>query len=123
MYSRYIYLIKLLFPFFFIIVCLFPTLLPFSVSGMCIIFILIIVQFWTEILDIVLQMNVSLSRIMPIITEYFVDQEKYFYFILLWTNNLLWTYNLCTSNCNISNRNNVYYILSTHIWNVQNCQV
>jgi hypothetical protein len=90
---------------------------------MCIIFILIIVQFWTEILDIVLQMNVSLSRIMPIITEYFVDQEKYFYFILLWTNNLLWTYNLCTSNCNISNRNNVYYILSTHIWNVQNCQV
>jgi hypothetical protein len=31
-------------------------------------------------------MNVSRSRIMPIMTEYFVDQEKYFYFILLWTN-------------------------------------
>ncbi|KAH0945574.1 hypothetical protein HN011_002977 [Eciton burchellii] len=57
-----------------------------TIFGMCIIFILIIAQFWTEIFDIVLQINVSRSRIMPIMTEYFVDQEKYFYFILLWTN-------------------------------------
>ncbi|KAH0948744.1 Or9e89 [Eciton burchellii] len=55
-----------------------------KIFGMCITFI--IAQFWTEIFDIVLQMNVSRSRIMPIMTEYFVDQEKYFYFILLWTN-------------------------------------
>jgi len=62
------------------------TSLPFSVFGMCIIFLLIIAQFWMEIFDIVLQMNISRVRIMPIMTEYFVDQEKYFYFILLWTN-------------------------------------
>jgi hypothetical protein len=53
---------------------------------MCIIFILIIAQFWTEMFDIVLQMNVSCSCTMPIMTEYLVDQEKYFYFILSWTN-------------------------------------
>ncbi|KAH0945567.1 hypothetical protein HN011_000947, partial [Eciton burchellii] len=57
-----------------------------TIFAMCIIFILIIAQFWTEILNIVFQTNVSRSRIMPIMTEYFVDQEKYFYFILLWTN-------------------------------------
>ncbi|KAH0948823.1 Or9e81 [Eciton burchellii] len=57
-----------------------------TIIGMCIIFILIIAQFWTEIFDIVLQMNVSRSRTMPIMTEYFVDQEKYFYFIVLWIN-------------------------------------
>jgi len=60
--------------------------LSFSVFTMCSIFILIITQFWTEIFDIVLQMNVSRSHTMSIMTEYFVDQEKYFYFILLGTN-------------------------------------
>jgi hypothetical protein len=53
---------------------------------MYIIFILISARFWTKIFDIVLQINVSRSRIVQIMTEYFVDQEKYFYFILLWTN-------------------------------------
>jgi len=81
------YLIKLFFySFFTTVFYLFDTLLPFSVFIICSIFILIIAQFWTEILDIVLQINVSQSHIMPIMTEYFVDQEKYFYFILLWTN-------------------------------------
>jgi len=39
-----------------------------------------------EIFDIVLQMNVSRFHTIPIMTEYFVDQEKYFYFILLGIN-------------------------------------
>jgi hypothetical protein len=46
-------------------------------------FILTIVQYWTEIFDVVLQINMSRSRTLPIITEYFIDQEKYFYFIIL----------------------------------------
>jgi len=46
---------------------------------------IIVVQFWTNIFG-VLQMNISRNHIMPIMTEYFVDQEKYFYFILLGTN-------------------------------------
>jgi len=52
---------------------------------MCLIFILIIIQFWTDIIG-VLQMNVSQNHTMPIMTEYFVDQEKYFYYILLGIN-------------------------------------
>jgi len=86
----YVYLIKLCLLtyilFFTIVFYILCTLLPFSVFAMCIIFILIISQFWAEIFNIVFQTNVSRSRIMPIMTEYFVDQEKYFYFILLWTN-------------------------------------
>jgi len=46
-------------------------------------FIFTVVQYWTEIFDIVLQINMSRSRTLPIITEYFIDQEKYFYFIIL----------------------------------------
>ncbi|XP_024880020.1 odorant receptor 4-like isoform X2 [Temnothorax curvispinosus] len=42
---------------------------------------------WPRILDIVMPMNESRPRItMPIPTEYFVDQEKYFYLILLHLN-------------------------------------
>jgi len=46
-------------------------------------FILTIVQYWTEIFDVILQINISRSHTLPIITEYFIDQEKYFYFIIL----------------------------------------
>ncbi|KAH0945600.1 hypothetical protein HN011_008526 [Eciton burchellii] len=56
-----------------------------TILAMCLISILIIVQFWTDILG-VSQMNISQNHTMPIMTEYFVDQEKYFYFILLGTN-------------------------------------
>ncbi|KAH0945572.1 hypothetical protein HN011_002226 [Eciton burchellii] len=56
-----------------------------TILVMCLIFILIIIQFWTDIFG-VLQMNVSQNHTMPIMTEYFVDQEKYFYFILLGIN-------------------------------------
>jgi len=86
--SLYIYFIKLFFHYFFFTIVFYLCFisLSFSVFAMCSIFILIIAQFWTEIFDIVLQMNVSRSHTIPIMTEYFVDQEKYFYFILLGTN-------------------------------------
>jgi len=57
----------------------------FSVFAMCAIFIVIIAQFSVETFDVIFQMNISRSRSMPIMTEYFIDQEKYFYFILLCT--------------------------------------
>ncbi|KAL6424998.1 hypothetical protein ACFW04_009364 [Cataglyphis niger] len=54
---------------------------------MCSIFILYFVPLWSRILDIVLPMNESRSRsTLLLMTEYFVDQEKYFYLIFLHTN-------------------------------------
>lgn len=39
---------------------------------------------WPCILDIIMPMNESRPHpLIPIMTEYFVDQEKYFYLILL----------------------------------------
>jgi hypothetical protein len=70
---------------FIIVFNLSSSLLFFLVLVMCLIFILIIVQFWTDIFS-VLQMNTSRNHTTPIMTEYFVDHEKYFYFILLYTN-------------------------------------
>jgi len=72
--------------FFTIIFYVSSISLYFSVFVMCAIFIFITAPFWTEIFDVILQMNISRSRTMPIMTEYFIDQEKYFYFILLYTN-------------------------------------
>jgi hypothetical protein len=46
-------------------------------------FILTAVQLWTDIFDIALHINMSRSRTLPIITEYFINEEKYFYFIIL----------------------------------------
>ncbi|KAH0945583.1 hypothetical protein HN011_004410 [Eciton burchellii] len=51
----------------------------------CSIFIVFITQFWTDIIDVVLQINISRSRTSLLTTEYFVDQKQYFYFILLHT--------------------------------------
>lgn len=51
-----------------------------SISG------LIVVQFWSKIIDIILPINVSQPHRLPIMTEYFVDQEKYFFLILLHLN-------------------------------------
>ncbi|KAH0945577.1 hypothetical protein HN011_003191 [Eciton burchellii] len=56
-----------------------------TILVMCSILTIIVVQFWTNIFG-ALQMNISQNHIMPIMTEYFIDQEKYFYFILLGTN-------------------------------------
>ncbi|XP_071637565.1 uncharacterized protein [Temnothorax longispinosus] len=54
---------------------------------LCSAFAIISVPMWPRILDIVMPMNESRPRItMPIPTEYFVDQEKYFYLILLHLN-------------------------------------
>ncbi|XP_012529566.2 uncharacterized protein LOC105832832 [Monomorium pharaonis] len=53
------------------------------ILGVCSICIVIIVQFLSIILDIVLPRNVSQLHHMLIVTEYFIDQEKYFYLIML----------------------------------------
>ncbi|XP_050460107.1 uncharacterized protein LOC126855998 [Cataglyphis hispanica] len=52
----------------------------------CSIFALIVAQLWSNIIAVVLSRNVSQARRLPIITEYFVDQEKYFFLILLHLN-------------------------------------
>ncbi|XP_025270200.1 uncharacterized protein LOC112639657 isoform X2 [Camponotus floridanus] len=52
----------------------------------CSISALIVVQFWSNVIDIILPINVSRPHHLPILTEYFVDQEKYFFLILLHLN-------------------------------------
>ncbi|XP_050460104.1 uncharacterized protein LOC126855994 [Cataglyphis hispanica] len=47
---------------------------------------LLLSEFWSKILDVILPINVSPSRSLPITMEYFVDQETYFYWILLHIN-------------------------------------
>jgi len=46
-------------------------------------FTIIIGQSWSNILDIILPKNSSRPHNLLIMMEYFIDQEKYFYFILL----------------------------------------
>jgi len=43
----------------------------------------VITSFWSNILNIISSTNTSRSHHLLIMTEYFIDQEKYFYFILL----------------------------------------
>jgi len=45
--------------------------------------IIICVQLWPGFLDIILPINESRPRRLQIMTEYFVDQERYFYLLLL----------------------------------------
>jgi len=45
--------------------------------------IFIIIQCGTSVLDIILPINGSRPRHIQIITEYFIDQEKYFFSIIL----------------------------------------
>ncbi|XP_077280788.1 uncharacterized protein LOC143907737 [Temnothorax americanus] len=58
--------------------------IAFTGLGVCGIFVSIIVQFWSNLINVDVPMNIShqRSRHLFIITEYFVDQEKYFYLIL-----------------------------------------
>jgi len=42
----------------------------------------VVIQYGTSILDIILPINGSRPRHIQIMTEYFIDQEKYFFFIL-----------------------------------------
>ncbi|KAH0946902.1 hypothetical protein HN011_005466 [Eciton burchellii] len=58
-------------------------LTSFIVSSMC---VFILGQVWPSILDIVLPKNESRPRHLHIAMEYFLDQEKYFYFILFHLN-------------------------------------
>ncbi|EZA46713.1 hypothetical protein X777_02372 [Ooceraea biroi] len=62
------------------------ALIIFQVIAVCSLFILIISQTWMDICDVVLRINTSRSHNLMIMTEYFVDQEKYYYFILLHIN-------------------------------------
>ncbi|XP_024869606.1 uncharacterized protein LOC112453224 isoform X1 [Temnothorax curvispinosus] len=58
--------------------------IAFTGLGVCGIFFSIIVQFWSNLINVDVPMNIShqRSRHLFIITEYFIDQEKYFYLIL-----------------------------------------
>ncbi|KYM95876.1 hypothetical protein ALC62_13486, partial [Cyphomyrmex costatus] len=47
--------------------------------------IFIAAQFWSSIIEIALSRNISQPRNLFIITEYFIDQEKHYYLILLHT--------------------------------------
>ncbi|KYM80065.1 hypothetical protein ALC53_09487 [Atta colombica] len=62
------------------------TLTGFGICGM---FSLIIIQIWSFIAD-VNTMNISQSHHLLIMTEYLVDQEKYFYWILLYMYTILY---------------------------------
>ncbi|XP_071560212.1 uncharacterized protein [Temnothorax nylanderi] len=56
-----------------------------TVVGVCLGFTIIIVQIWSNIVDVNLPMNASEPYYL-IITEYFIDRQKYFYLILLHIN-------------------------------------
>jgi len=43
-------------------------------------------QLWPDFTDIIISANVSRSHQLQISTEYFIDQERYFYLLLLHTN-------------------------------------
>ncbi|KAL6417999.1 hypothetical protein ACFW04_012412 [Cataglyphis niger] len=53
-----------------------------AVLTICTLFASIVI-FWSNICSIILSINVTQSRHLPITTEYFIDQEKYFYLILI----------------------------------------
>ncbi|XP_071581808.1 uncharacterized protein [Temnothorax nylanderi] len=55
--------------------------------SMCCLFIVILLPILTPVLDIALHINGSQPRlVLHFMTEYFIDQEKYFYIILLHSN-------------------------------------
>lgn len=51
-------------------------------------FVVIVGQYWSNIL-VVLPKNISQLHRLPIMMEYFIDQEKYFYLILLHINAII----------------------------------
>ncbi|XP_011348670.1 uncharacterized protein LOC105285846 isoform X3 [Ooceraea biroi] len=61
--------------------------LIFFVCAMCCVVFVGFLSIWPQILSTILPINVSQTqRIMYVMTEYFVDQERYFYLILLHVN-------------------------------------
>ncbi|EZA48140.1 hypothetical protein X777_14322 [Ooceraea biroi] len=62
------------------------TLILFLCAMCCVVFVGFL-SIWPQILSTILPINVSQTqRIMYVMTEYFVDQERYFYLILLHIN-------------------------------------
>jgi len=61
------------------------TIIFSSVFAACNITTFIVAQFWTSIINNILSKNVSQSRNLLITMEYFIDQEKHFYLIVLHT--------------------------------------
>ncbi|XP_029678584.1 uncharacterized protein LOC115244785 [Formica exsecta] len=57
-----------------------------SVCALILCSCLLLSEFWSKLLDIILPMNVSRSHSLPITMEYFINQETYFYWILLHIN-------------------------------------
>ncbi|XP_070167635.1 odorant receptor 9a-like [Polyergus mexicanus] len=57
-----------------------------TICGICSLCALIVFELWSEIFHVILPMNISRSHGLPFIMEYFVDQEIYFYWILLHIN-------------------------------------
>ncbi|XP_070523054.1 uncharacterized protein [Cardiocondyla obscurior] len=54
---------------------------------LCLVSFFLIIQCWTKIFDVVLSINITRTRRMEfVITEYFVNQENYLFFILLHIN-------------------------------------
>ncbi|XP_067208924.1 uncharacterized protein [Linepithema humile] len=56
------------------------------IFGISAVFIIVIIQIWPDILHIIFSVNNSQPRRLPFMTEYFVDQEKYFHLFLLHQN-------------------------------------
>jgi len=56
------------------------------VGSLSAVFVIVGVQLWPDFTDIILSANISRSRHLYISTEYFLDQEKYFYLLLFHIN-------------------------------------
>ncbi|KAL6420340.1 hypothetical protein ACFW04_014811 [Cataglyphis niger] len=54
-----------------------------TILAVCSLFASIVTIFWSSICFIILSINVTQSRRLPITMEYFIDQEKHFYLILI----------------------------------------
>lgn len=52
-----------------------PTILTFLLK-----------TFSNEILDLLIPMNYTRPRVLPVMMEYFIDQEKFFYYLAIYIN-------------------------------------
>ncbi|XP_070159386.1 uncharacterized protein [Polyergus mexicanus] len=57
-----------------------------TILCVCSIFVPISASIWPDILEIISSTNTSRPRQLQILTEYFIDQERYFYYLLLHIN-------------------------------------
>ncbi|XP_025264347.1 uncharacterized protein LOC112637056 [Camponotus floridanus] len=57
-----------------------------TIFFVCSVFVITSAQIWPDILQIISSVNKSRSRQLYILTEYFIDKEKYFYYLLLHIN-------------------------------------